>query len=697
MKKYFPHISAFILTFVLVFAVSGFVFSQTASAQPAGSCPGDQVSYKGVCISIGPTSGEQTFIGSWWDTLKCVASPFDCALRNFITTIVGIVLRLVSLLTWLSGILLNGAVYYTVVQVSENYSKIPAINEAWGTIRDLANMAFIFVLLYAAIQTILGIGQDTKKLIVRVVVVAILINFSLFFTKVVIDISNILALLFYEAIVGPAALSATATFDVISQGGLSNALMQHLSLQSLYDAQHSMTIMSIITVGIMGSIMLLIASFVFFAVAIMFIIRYVILILVLILSPLAFIAFILPALKDKQKQWTDALIGQAFFAPIYFMLTWVTVKILAGVMKANTFGGSADETTASLATLLGASTGNNLSTGAFAMFMNYIVVIVFLITSLIIAKEWASKLPGGASKLASWATGAAGGATIGMVGRFGRKTVGSWGNATANDEELKARARQGDMGARLKLATASRMAKSSFDIRGTGIGGTLDAGKAQKGGFIQDQKDRAKAFEKYKPSKDATDKLKAEEDKAQGELINTAGTAVPKSAEHFDAEERLRDLRRTSTRGLSDEQVKARVERIKVIQEEVDSHKEELAQKRKVHIDTAPELEEVRRRRDTNKTARQNLESSMENMEEASKRRERSVKIFGYAIPASGYIVGGKDRAAAIRAAAKGKSAKDKAADILKDLQKEGVIPEEEKPETPPPTPPTPPPPPPTP
>src|SRR3989344_3141984 len=42
------------------------------------------------------------------------------------------------------------------------------------------------------------------------------------------------------------------------------------------------------------------------------------------------------------------------------------------------------------------------------------------------------------------------------------------------------------------------------------------------------------------------------------------------------------------------------------------------------------------------------------------------------------------DAASQIR---KGKSVKDKAADILKDLQKEGVIPEEEKPETPPETP----------
>ena len=53
-----------------------------------------------------------------------------------------------------------------------------------------------------------------------------------------------------------------------------------------------------IIVGVMGTIVSLIAAFVFFAVAIMLVIRFVVLIFVLILSPLAFMGFILPQVKQ---------------------------------------------------------------------------------------------------------------------------------------------------------------------------------------------------------------------------------------------------------------------------------------------------------------------------------------------------------------------------------------------------------------
>ncbi len=74
------------------------------------------------------------------------------------------------------------------------------VAESWTVVRDLSNIFFILILLYVAIQTILGLGHETKKIIVQVIVMALLINFSMFFAKVVIDSSNILALVFYNKI-----------------------------------------------------------------------------------------------------------------------------------------------------------------------------------------------------------------------------------------------------------------------------------------------------------------------------------------------------------------------------------------------------------------------------------------------------------------------------------------------------------------
>lgn len=72
------------------------------------------------------------------------------------------------------------------------------VSEAWGIVRDLSNIFFILILLYIAIELILGLAHDAKKMIARVIVMALLINFSFFFTGVVIDTSNVLALVFYN-------------------------------------------------------------------------------------------------------------------------------------------------------------------------------------------------------------------------------------------------------------------------------------------------------------------------------------------------------------------------------------------------------------------------------------------------------------------------------------------------------------------
>ncbi len=81
------------------------------------------------------------------------------------------------------------------------YTQADFINNAWAVVRDLSNIFFILILLYIAIKMILGLGgSEVKKMIARVIIVALLINFSMFFTKIVIDSSNILALVFYNKI-----------------------------------------------------------------------------------------------------------------------------------------------------------------------------------------------------------------------------------------------------------------------------------------------------------------------------------------------------------------------------------------------------------------------------------------------------------------------------------------------------------------
>ncbi len=85
-----------------------------------------------------------------------------------------------------------------------------AVNVGWGLCRDIVNLFLIFILLYIAIATILQVsGYGAKELLVSLIVIAFLVNFSLVITKLVVDASNILAVEFYNSLAAGSSSSTT--------------------------------------------------------------------------------------------------------------------------------------------------------------------------------------------------------------------------------------------------------------------------------------------------------------------------------------------------------------------------------------------------------------------------------------------------------------------------------------------------------
>jgi hypothetical protein len=548
MKKLFHKPTAFLLALGFVVALGGIAMPEIVGAQapsvpvtpgiPGNTLPGEQIGIPNI-----PTLGTgvgNCFLGSRYmgrmsenecnakgtearwveltaqqinDAKKSDSNEscwFDagCWAKKAVAGLAGgILLPLAGWLTWFSAMILNFVIEYTVLEMKKNLD-IDSVKLIWKTIRDVGNMGFIFVLLYAAIMTIIGQGQNNQKLIVKIVVVAILINFSMFFTMFVIDAANILALIFYDA-AAHGSLNSTSAYD---KGGLANSLMEPLGLQTIWSISGNIDYGVIILASIMGTVVALIASFVFFAIAILFVIRFVVLLIVIALSPIAFLSFVLPQMNKYRDQWWGALSGQAFFAPIYFALTWIVIIIANNVLKPLQEGGS----------MTAAITGqaNNAAQTApdptvVGIFVNYAIIITLLIASLTIAKDWANKTGGGMNKLTSWATGAAGGMTLGMAGRLGKNTVGRAGQALGENEWLKNKAKSGSFLASAALKSTRKVGGASFDIRGTGLNDQLQAGKAAgKGGFAEGVKKKSEAEAKFAASLAPSNKaiLKAEEE-----------------------------------------------------------------------------------------------------------------------------------------------------------------------------------------
>lgn len=295
--------------------------------------------------------------------IQCsLANPLGCIAR-----LAFIILGVASWVLWLAAILFNVSIGYSL-NMSQLLKDLPMVDIGWTTFRDVTNIFFIFIILYIAVNTILGNAKyNAKTLLGKVIYTAVLINFSLFFTQAMIDVSNILALQFYGKIKTTTqninvSITGTATgnggdstYSEVSNkdGGISAAFTNALGMQTIWgtgaaeqgktggaaaglspNAQQKtaegsgLNAGNLIIVGLGGTVFVLITAFVFFAGAIMFIIRAITLIFLMILSPLAFMAQILPSTQKYAGEWWDALIKNLIFPPVYILFLYMVISML---------------------------------------------------------------------------------------------------------------------------------------------------------------------------------------------------------------------------------------------------------------------------------------------------------------------------------------------------------------------------------
>lgn len=348
-------------------------------------------------------------------------------MKECIAQAMNLVLWIVARLLWLSGVLLNFTLQYTL-NLNTLLEKLPIVDIGWKIIRDIANVVFIFIALWAGISITLGIGDNGKKawgLLAHMVLVALFINFSLFITKAIVDASNVAALHFYSLIGGGGAN------DI--DGGLSSSFMQGLQIQTLWNSgslqaggslsnpsvlqaasqgvAEDLNWSSIILIGVFGSLVMVVAAWVFFAAAIMFIYRAITLIFLMILSPLAFVGWILPGASGMVSEWWNKLWSQALFAPLYLALAYIVVAVINNPAYTTWLNG---KNLSFAATITGTS-----SPGIAALFFNFIILIGLMIGCLVIAQSLGAK--GSEMGMAGWEK--IKGGAMGVIGGMGRGIV----------------------------------------------------------------------------------------------------------------------------------------------------------------------------------------------------------------------------------------------------------------------------------
>ncbi len=463
------------------------------------------------------------------------------------TFIGNIILEIASLITGIGGFLLEKAIEITVLHAAEylgsGTSLGTAIEGGWGVIRDISNLIFIFGFIYVGIMTIIDPEKaSTKRFLSSIIIGALLINFSLFFTRIIVDVSNF--------------VSIEITNTMLTGGGsITDKIMDTLGLTTLYkmDAAGISTLTGGGTLAFyfMGAIFLIVAGFVLASGAILLITRFVAIVFIMIFSPLLFAATVFPQTANIANDLWKKLFNYAFFAPAYLLLLIVSIQVVDGLMT-NITGASGSEKF----NLAKAITGD-----AKIIIVYFVIAIMFLIFSLQVAQKFGVK---GADKVVGMAKVGMGAATVGMAARAGRMTAGRLAHSWSESERLKDSAAQGGLrgfAARRILKGSRVVGDSSFDARATGAGKALGIGESRKGG--------------YKSVTDEIKKKEADFAKSLGE-VDDSDTRVGAYKSKMDgAEDNIKRLKREREKlgDSPDEKVRKR-EIAAEIAEQEDSQKD---------------------------------------------------------------------------------------------------------------------------
>ncbi len=463
---------------------------------------------------------------------------------------------------------LGGAVFDVVAALALQGGTYASdvIAKGWTIARDIANMAFVFILIYLAFTLILNLdGAGIGKKLVMVIAVALLINFSFFFSRVVIDATNLLALQFYNKIYTPAApapsaASVTVSNQVFQIRSISENVMAGINPQTLVSNRNFQQFIDqgsfgsnlaiLLTLFFVFGVMNIILAFVFLTAAVQFLIRILSLWFAILLSPLGFIGMIIPY-GGLTKKWWHLLISNAFYAPAFLFVIYILMMLLDGgllskdigsflLKSAQDQGAQGSVGTSALQTFLQSIVGVLVRLGVVVgLFIGALKVGSFVgAQGADIAQSWGKKIGNIGVRTTV-------GAGIGAIGWAGRRSVGNIAYRVARSEPLRnfasgkkrdssgalvdrgvlGKALGASLGAVLESG-AYGVASSSFDARALtnkSVQGLVNLGDAQKGGYIKTEEVRTKSIEARDKRRATTDAEKDALAKIVDEKEHTAG------------------------------------------------------------------------------------------------------------------------------------------------------------------------------
>jgi len=303
-----------------------------------------------------------------------------------------------------------------------------------ATFRNMANIFFIILALVAILSQLTGVGlsnYNIKRMLPRLLVVAVLANLSFFIAQIMVDLSNIVGHQVFRLLSGLVEYNPAPG---VGEGATGSVL------------QWGVLTLGIVTAGVaalswfsIGSLIMLFVSallaFLLFAGVLM--IRQIAILLLIALAPIAFVCLLLPSTEVVFKKWWTILKTMLILYPICGLLMG------AGRLASAIVWNAGVEELASVPGILVAQTGDIITTptgqiNVMTSIMSMLLTILPFFAVIFLTKASLTALGGIGARI----TGAMVGARAGLAGGFAKSRLGQAAQADIAHKQEKVRMKQ---------------------------------------------------------------------------------------------------------------------------------------------------------------------------------------------------------------------------------------------------------------
>lgn len=206
-------------------------------------------------------------------------------------------------------------IYYFIennfLMINANEMLGDPVRDAWGTVRDIANVGFVIVLLIVIFSQVTGFGIDNygiKRILPRLIVTAVLVNISFLICQVMVDVSNIVGVSLKDFLSTAIPLQASTIGSSGGAAGILGTIAGGGILIGITILNPGI-LLSLVT-AIIGVVISLLFLFV------ILIARQIGVVLLIILAPVAFICYMLPNTEKIFTSWRKIFTALLLAYPI---------------------------------------------------------------------------------------------------------------------------------------------------------------------------------------------------------------------------------------------------------------------------------------------------------------------------------------------------------------------------------------------